>query len=201
MQIAVKSQPSSRVRAAWVVSPAAFVLAGTVLLAGCASPGPPLPPSLKLPAIVTDLRAERIGAEVSLHWTVPTRTTDGVAVKGPMTAAICREISTLPLTSGANAGFAACAEVARLVLPAGAASAVDKLPPELSSVGPSLLAYRVRLFNAAGKTAGSFGACFRGGGCGAFRRGGPARFFFEGRSGAGMDAGGSSLRHLRGNHG
>ena len=36
---------------------------------GCANPGPPKPPSLRLPAPAKDLRADRIGNEVHLSWT------------------------------------------------------------------------------------------------------------------------------------
>src|SRR5438309_11783271 len=42
----------------------------------CGSPGPPEPPSLELPRVVTDLRATRKGDKVTLVWTVPTNTTD-----------------------------------------------------------------------------------------------------------------------------
>src|SRR5580765_252644 len=38
---------------------------------GCASPGPPLAPSLKLPEAVTDLTTSRVGDKVILHWTTP----------------------------------------------------------------------------------------------------------------------------------
>ena len=44
--------------------------------AGCASPGPPQPPSLNLPEVVKDLTAERVGDVVQLHWTTPDMTTD-----------------------------------------------------------------------------------------------------------------------------
>src|SRR5579863_10782647 len=52
-----------------------WMLALGVGLAGCASPGPPLPPSLKLPEVVSSgLTATRVGDEVRLHWTTPART-------------------------------------------------------------------------------------------------------------------------------
>ena len=68
------------------------------LLAGCASPAPPLPPSLKLPEVVTDLTATRVGAQVMLRWTTPTHTTDKLLIRGPVTAEICRE--TPPAAAG-----------------------------------------------------------------------------------------------------
>ncbi|MBZ5614867.1 MAG: hypothetical protein LAO23_12725 [Acidobacteriia bacterium] len=56
-----------------------------LLLAGCAQPGAPLPPSLELPKPPTDLRASRKGNRVTLAWSEPTLTTDrqGVRYVGP----------------------------------------------------------------------------------------------------------------------
>src|SRR5690349_4647726 len=54
---------------------AAIAEAGLLVLFGCASPGPPLPPSLKLPEAVTDLTTSRVGDHVILHWTTPSHTT------------------------------------------------------------------------------------------------------------------------------
>ena len=79
--------------------------AGAVVLAlgsGCALPGPPLPPSLKLPAVVTDLSASRTGDAVTLRWTTPEDTTDKLPIKGPIVAEICRE--TLAATPTAAVG-------------------------------------------------------------------------------------------------
>src|SRR6266576_6695381 len=64
--------------------------------AGCASPGPPRPPSLNLPEVVKDLTAERVGDVVHLHWTTPETTTDRIVIKGAMTADICRITVTAP---------------------------------------------------------------------------------------------------------
>src|ERR1017187_4820389 len=63
------------------IAPTALCL----LLAGCAQPGPPLPPSLELPKPPTDLRASRKGNRVTLTWSGPTLTTDrqGVRYVGP----------------------------------------------------------------------------------------------------------------------
>src|ERR1022692_1710712 len=68
----------------------AIAAAAVLLLAGCASPGPPLPPSLKLPDVATGLTARRVGDQVMLHWTTPTRTTHKLLIRGPVTAEICR---------------------------------------------------------------------------------------------------------------
>ena len=138
--------------------------------AGCASPGPPLPPTLKLPQVVaaTDLTAERVGDAVTVHWTTPKRTTDKLLIEGPVDAEVCRET----VAAGAAGNIAAGATtstvtapcqpvVARVQVAAGAQSeAVDALPGELASGPARLLAYRVQLLNAAGKTAGASPAVF-----------------------------------------
>jgi hypothetical protein len=67
------------------------------LWSGCASSGPPLPPSLELPAPVRDLRAVRKGDRVSLTWTVPTEATDHESLRHAGPARICR--STKPAMS------------------------------------------------------------------------------------------------------
>ncbi len=59
---------------------AAFLAAG---ISGCASPGPARPPSLHLPRLATDLTATRTGNDVTLRWTTPDKTTDGLNVPPP----------------------------------------------------------------------------------------------------------------------
>jgi hypothetical protein len=139
------------------------LLAGFAGLVGCASPGPPLPPSLKLPEVVqaSTLTATRVGDEVRLHWTTPSRTTDKLLIVGPITAEVCRETAVGGLaavgTKLATATVAApCSPVvARLRVTPGASEAVDPLPASLASGPAELLAYRVQLRNAAGRTAGA----------------------------------------------
>ncbi len=153
-----------------VAAVAALALA---LLAGCASPGPPLPPSLKLPEVVSGLTASRVGDEVRLHWTTPLRTTDKQLIAGPIEAEICREnLAAAPTAAvkggqsaapGAreNAVTAPCSPVVlRKRVTPGASEAVDALPAELTAAPARLLAYRVQLRNAAGRTAGASAAVF-----------------------------------------
>ena len=139
----------------------AIAAAAVLLLAGCASPGPPLPPSLKLPEVVTDLTARRVGDQVMLHWTTPTRTTDKLLIRGTVTAEICRAAGA----GGAQAQAATarrpgrtaaseCAVVLREIVTPGASDAMDPLPEALTSGPARLLEYRVQLKNAAGRTAG-----------------------------------------------
>lgn len=136
-------------------------------LAGCASPGPPLPPSLKLPLVVTDLAATRVGDQVVLHWTTPSRTTDKLLIAGRIDAEICRETAadrTAPAAGKAGArgqtqpaaivAAAPCAIVGRTQVTSGTSDAEDTLPSALLSSPAQLLAYRVQLLNVAGRTAG-----------------------------------------------
>jgi hypothetical protein len=137
---------------------------GLALGLGCASPGPPLPPSLKLPAVVTNLSASRTGNAVTLRWTTPADTTDKLPIKGPMVAEICREtLAAMPAAaSSAKAGVnAPCAPVVGQVsVVPGESEIVDTLPAALASGPPQLLAYRVQLRNAAGHTAGASAAVY-----------------------------------------
>lgn len=58
-----------------------ILLAGTLCLTGCATPGAPQPPSLNIPKPVRDLGAMRKGGVITLTWTNPTETTDGALLK------------------------------------------------------------------------------------------------------------------------
>lgn len=123
-----------------------LVLASAVLAAsGCASPGPARPPSLFLPRTVTDLAAVRTGDSVTLHWTTPEKTTDGLKVKPPLTAEICRQ----PAGHGN-----ACTPVEHVPVRAGASEATDHLSGSLTADPPALLIYRVRILNSGGHSAG-----------------------------------------------
>lgn len=135
-----RPQPCSVVRAS--LAAAVCLLLATVL--GCGMVAVPQPPSLKLPQPVADLTAQRSGDQVSLHWTMPRRTTDKVLLHGRQKAEICRREATGP-----------CVRVASLkLLPETEASYTDKLPAALTSGPLRPLAYTVVLQNASGRTAG-----------------------------------------------
>jgi len=153
-------------RGAAVAAGAALAM---VLLGGCASPGPPQPPSLKLPEVVSDLTAGRVGDEVRLHWTTPLRTTDKLLIAGPVEAEVCRETPASATTAsarvGRNAGkgeaTAPCSPVLlRVQVTPGDSEAVDALPASLTAAPARLLAYRVQLRNVAGHTAGASPAVY-----------------------------------------
>jgi hypothetical protein len=128
---------------------AAILLFFLPLIAGCANPGPPHPPSLHLPEVVSDLSAERIGAEVRLHWTTPGKTTDGINVSGPMTAQVCRGSS--PST---------CLPTQSIPVKPGPSEATDPLPSALIADPQALLEYRVAIRNNHQRSAGPSSPAF-----------------------------------------
>jgi hypothetical protein len=113
-------------------------------MVGCGAPAAPAPPSLNLPTPVVNLSAARIGDSVHLAWTMPTRTTDHLALRHPVTAQICREIDSGPCTSTGTLSLA----------PGAAGKYTDVLPSDLSHQPDRLLRYEVALQNHAGKSAG-----------------------------------------------
>ncbi|HUX28303.1 MAG TPA: fibronectin type III domain-containing protein [Terracidiphilus sp.] len=124
---------------------AALAVALAAVLAGCGTPGAPLPPSLNLPDRVTDLTAARAGNVVSLKWTMPKKNTDRLLLKNNVEVQVCRRESAG--TCNAVGG--------RLMLAPGAAgSLTETLPPALASGTPRPLTYFVELKNRNGRSAG-----------------------------------------------
>jgi hypothetical protein len=121
------------------------LLVAASALAGCGMPGAPLPPSLSLPVPVNDLSAVRTGGQVALSWTMPTKTTDKVLLKGNIAVRVCRnETSAAP-----------CSVAATLQLAPGAdASFTDTVPAPLAAGSPRALAYFVELVNRKLRSAG-----------------------------------------------
>ncbi|MGB7264070.1 MAG: fibronectin type III domain-containing protein [Terracidiphilus sp.] len=119
--------------------------AALLALAGCGMPGAPLPPSLNLPARVTNLSAVRAGDQVALTWTMPTKNTDKTLIKPPVSVRVCRDQATT----------ASCSAVTTLQLAPGADGAfTDALPLSLAAGPPRLLTYSVELVNRKGRSAG-----------------------------------------------
>jgi hypothetical protein len=129
---------------AWSGLPAVPILALALALAGCGTPGAPLPPSLKLPVPVTDLSAVRAGNQISLTWSMPKKTTDKLLLKGNVSVRVCRQELTGP-----------CVPAATLMLaPDSDGVFSETLPAALLSGEPRALTYFVELANARGRSAG-----------------------------------------------
>jgi len=114
-------------------------------LAGCGTPGAPLPPSLNLPETVTNLSAVRTGNTVALGWTMPRRNTDKLLLKGDVTVRVCRQ-------DGASGCVDAGAPLT--VMPGTNASFTDTLPAAETAGAPRVLRYFVELKNRNGRSAG-----------------------------------------------
>src|SRR6202162_141426 len=81
-----------------------LALGGLVWRTGCASVGPPEPPSLELPKAPSDLRAARKGDRVTLTWTIPARTTDRQRVRFLGKTRICRGVDSTLKECGSPVG-------------------------------------------------------------------------------------------------
>ena len=130
---------------------------------GCANPGIPRPPSLHVPQAVTDVAGARVGNRVELHWTAPSRTTDGADLTGPTVVEICRDHAAAEPTSLANrrtatppaTGIAVpCTPVLSIAGHSGASTTVTAIPagPGITSGERPLFAYRIRILNSAGRS-------------------------------------------------
>jgi hypothetical protein len=114
-------------------------------VAGCGMPGAPLPPSLNLADRVGDLAAVRAGGQVALTWTMPTKNTDKMLLKGSIAVRVCRN----------EQGAAGCSAVTTLQLAPGANGAfTDILPAALAAGQPRVFTYFVELDNRKGRSAG-----------------------------------------------
>ncbi|HUI50126.1 MAG TPA: hypothetical protein VLX60_00015 [Terriglobales bacterium] len=124
-------------------------------LTACGVPGIPKPPSLDLPQPVSDLRAVRKGDRVYLSWTVPTRTTDSLAVHHLGSTRVCRSAHAAMTDCGTTAGEVAAPEVSKKNEVAARQSYADPLPGTVLSDNPSAeVFYAVSVLNENGRSAG-----------------------------------------------
>ena len=137
----------------WAPQIARAGLLPSILLAGCANPGPPKPPSLHLPRPASQTTAVRTGDRVELTWTTSAQTSDGAVLRGAIHAAICRDPARKTPSSKQEEKIP-CTTVLRLSVVPGTSRATDNLPPELLTGPPALLIYRVQLFNDRDRSAG-----------------------------------------------
>lgn len=142
-----------------------FLLAASVLLAGCGSEGAPQPPSLDLPQPVQDLRASRKGDKVTLDWTQPSQTTDReAAAKHIGETVVCQDISDTPAQALSRCPQQVDRVPAKLAVsnngksqaPAGTPVEVTlNLPADLLREHPlNFAAYAVMVNNHSGRNAG-----------------------------------------------
>jgi len=155
------------------------IAAIALLLTGCASQGPLQPPSLQLPGQAEKLVAERVGERVELTWTTPATTTDGVKIKGAITANVCLDsqpshtaLTAAPprkpakhakkaaAASTTPVAATACNVVQNLAVTPGASKAGAELGAGLATGSPRVVAYSIELLNAKGKSAGPSAPAF-----------------------------------------
>lgn len=121
-----------------------LALYAALALAGCGTPGAPLPPSLNLPDAVRNLAAMRAGDTVTLTWTMPRRNTDKIILNAPLQVRVCRRQAA-----------GACETAGELTLaPMASATFSDSLPAALASGAPRPLRYFVEVKNRKGRSAG-----------------------------------------------
>jgi hypothetical protein len=123
----------------------ALFAAALAFVAGCGMPGAPQPPSLNLPNRVTNLSAVRTGDRVQLTWKMPTKNTDKVVLKAPISVRICRNESTA----------VSCTAITTLQLaPDSDGQFTDNLSSALASGTPHPMTYFAELVNRKGRSAG-----------------------------------------------
>ena len=127
-----------------------------VVAIGCAAPGAPQPPSLRLPVAADNLSAVRKGNRVTLTWSPPTETTDHQAMRWPTTTRICRVLNLYPING--------CGEVVKEIKSSELVSVApgarrplvsyeDVLPPALIAT-QNQATYAVEVVNQRGHSAG-----------------------------------------------
>jgi hypothetical protein len=144
------------------LSSALIALAATALLAGCASTGAPLPPSLELPKPVSDLRAVRKGGKIYLAWSVPTETTDLQTVRHLGRTRICRSLQAAMTECATPMGEVAEQQAATTAPSTSGspaqkitASYTDAFPPDFSRQDPTaFLTYAVEILNTSNRGGG-----------------------------------------------
>jgi Fibronectin type III domain len=82
------------------------VLLFAIFLSGCGYIGDPLPPLANIPARITDLAAIQRGSRIIVHFTPPEQTTEGRAIKTPLTLDLRIGTAVTPFSAAAWAAGA-----------------------------------------------------------------------------------------------
>src|SRR5436309_828167 len=82
-----------RIRLLWAPWIRTIATGCALLLAACASQGPPQPPRIEKPERVTDLAVAQIGRALVLSFTPPALATDGERLSKPLEIQICRSVT------------------------------------------------------------------------------------------------------------
>jgi hypothetical protein len=121
----------------------------SIFAAGCAAPGDPTPRHPVVPARITDLRAQQVGSEAILVFTLPTRSTDGeVLAEHPSIEIYRTELApgaTVDRKTRWNLTYTIPAARVDAYLKNSHLEFRDPLPPDfLANVAGSQLAYLIR---------------------------------------------------------
>ena len=128
--------------------------AAPLMLAACATVGPPKPPSLELPKPPSDLRAVRKGDKVTLTWTIPTLTTDRETVRNLGPTRICRGVETELTQCGTPVGEAEPAPAAPSKNTKHVATYSDSVAAGLQQSSAPFVTYAVEVLNQGRRSAG-----------------------------------------------
>jgi hypothetical protein len=134
-----------------------LALGAPLMVAACATIGPPQPPSLELPKPPSDLRAARTGDRVTLTWTAPSVTTDRQIARSMGPTKICRGLETVLTECGTPVGEAVAQPSPSTTASKQkiARSYTDALPAQIQSDNPSsFITYAIEVVNASGRGAG-----------------------------------------------
>ena len=127
------------------------------LLAGCGSPGVPLPPSLELARPVSDLRAVRKGNTVYLTWSASENTTDRHNIEHPGPTEVCRAVAATMRDCGVAVAKVPFVKppAATKAAPKPQSSYSDPLPTNLPAEDQTAtFVYAVSVLNSYGRSAG-----------------------------------------------
>lgn len=124
------------------------VVAGMLAaVAGCGTPGAPLPPSLQLPRRVSDLHATRAGDQLEIRFRLPDETLDHQSLK---------RVGAIALRACSDAEAKACATFR--TVPVGEMKPGDAV--ELTTELPAKMYLAVFIFNDRERTAGASNVVF-----------------------------------------